>query len=446
MRKSRTTRRGFTLVELVLASVIGSLVLLGALAVFRLIETSDRSMQARFESTQETAIAHQAIQRSLMRLVLADEDSVSLTERSPEEALDEDQAEQAADDATSRNSGDDAAASDEPDADEDDDDFELLNDQDRIERPRLVLEREWSETMARMAQAARIDGVNLLDPSLGLGFPQRLEVVLIETPLPPGFEVGRPSWLPRRTNEVAENIALFANASAGREGGVRGVFELRPDGARELILAGMGLSSRTLLRAEGVKIPREARDPKGWTLWWRPVTETEYVVRESGRVFDPDSNPEYLAQAIPLLRGVTVARWDVIADRAVEGSDRRVLERYSEYRALSETDVPGYVELEVETASGVFHSWAFEIGWVVDAAFSPSTGVIEAISEQLELSGEELPNVDTDGDGINDAIASSDATGLGQSSRPQTSSVTGGRPGESVEGFERDTTRRRDPP
>jgi len=60
------SRRAFTLLEVVLATVIGSMVLLSALAVFRVLDSAERSMQSRFETVQETAIAHRAIQRSMI--------------------------------------------------------------------------------------------------------------------------------------------------------------------------------------------------------------------------------------------------------------------------------------------------------------------------------------------------------------------------------------------
>ena len=454
---TRPARRGFTLIEVVLASVIGSIVLFGAVAIFYTLAAADRVMQSKFESMHDAAITHGALRRSMTRLVLANEDARSLTEAEAAEAAlgqgddagAQDQTPGPAQDpggaqnqapgpsgtsggssgpgagrgqagaGTSGGSGaappggtptgssaatdDQAAGGNGPDAEEvaeaaeSGDEAELarlLSDLDEISRPRLMLETDWSPTLARMVQLARIDGVELFDPSLGLGYPQRLEVVLTEPPLPEGFEVGRPSWMPARTRQVVEGYASFDNASASREGGVRGVFELRPDGARELVLAGYGVNSRTRLRAEKIEIPPEARDPEGWTLWWRPITNREYVLREAGRLFDADTSPELLQGAIPLLRGITVARWNIIADRRVPDSDRRVLHRYNEYQALSERDVPGYVELELETADGMYHSWAFEVGWIVDDVFEPDEEVLASVGQALAAAGESLPPAD----------------------------------------------------
>ena len=419
--------RGFTLLEIVLASVIGSIILLSAMMVFRAMAASDRVMQAKFESIHDAAITHGALRRSMTRLILANQDALSLTEPGGDDNVlgigDNGGNGPPPDDRDEQNNqgGDESQTGEEQDeqgqgaAGAGDADgtvtADTLSDTDNIGRARLVLGRDWPPSLRRMVEMARIDGVELFDPSLGLGFPQRLEVVLTEPPLPPSFRAARPSWLPARTREVLDGYAAFDNAAAMREGGVRGAFELRPDGARELVLAGLGVNSRTLLRAESVEIPREARNPAGWTLWWRPITNREFVLREAGRLFDPDANPDSLEGAIPLLRGITVARWNIIADRRVPDSDRRVLHRYDEYRALSERDVPGYVEFELETADGMYHSWAFEVGWVVDDAFEPDDSVIGSVARAFEAAGEPLPATDTDGDGIPDGQGTSVADG-----------------------------------
>jgi len=64
--------------------------------------------------------------------------------------------------------------------------------------------------------------------------------------------------------------------------------------------------------------------------------------------------------------------------------------------------VPGYVELELETADGMYHSWAFEVGWVVDDVFEPDEEVLASVGQAFDAAGESLPPPDANGDGVPD--------------------------------------------
>ena len=61
---------GFTLIETVLALVMGTFVIGAAAALFLAIERTERTLGRVAESTQEAAVAQQTIRRSLASLVM----------------------------------------------------------------------------------------------------------------------------------------------------------------------------------------------------------------------------------------------------------------------------------------------------------------------------------------------------------------------------------------
>lgn len=66
-------RRGFTLLETVLAAVLGALVIIASMALFRVIERSDKRSLAQLEQNNEFAMAHKTIARAMSMLLMSDE-------------------------------------------------------------------------------------------------------------------------------------------------------------------------------------------------------------------------------------------------------------------------------------------------------------------------------------------------------------------------------------
>lgn len=64
-------RRGFTLLEVVVASMLGSIVLLGAIGVMGFMRDSDRRLSERFTDTADLAIVHAAVRRAMQTMVAA---------------------------------------------------------------------------------------------------------------------------------------------------------------------------------------------------------------------------------------------------------------------------------------------------------------------------------------------------------------------------------------
>lgn len=81
-------RRGFTLLETVLAAVLGALVIIASMALFRVIERSDKRSIAQLEQNNEFAMAHKTIARAMSMLLMSDEPAPN--ERETDEFLAED--------------------------------------------------------------------------------------------------------------------------------------------------------------------------------------------------------------------------------------------------------------------------------------------------------------------------------------------------------------------
>jgi type II secretory pathway component PulJ len=67
------SRRGFTLLETVLAAVLGALVIIASMALFRVLERSDKRSIAQLEQNNEFAMAHKTIARAMSMLLMSDE-------------------------------------------------------------------------------------------------------------------------------------------------------------------------------------------------------------------------------------------------------------------------------------------------------------------------------------------------------------------------------------
>lgn len=95
------TRRGFTALELMMATAVGAVVLLAALGVFGMMERMDRYHGQRFRESSDRVFAHTVLSRAMQTLVAKAEDpSAELIRRSTgldadDAALEQDAAEDA---------------------------------------------------------------------------------------------------------------------------------------------------------------------------------------------------------------------------------------------------------------------------------------------------------------------------------------------------------------
>ncbi|MCW5776285.1 MAG: hypothetical protein KIS87_07605 [Phycisphaeraceae bacterium] len=221
------TRRAFTLLETVLAAVIGSLVVLAGYAVLASLTSADRSLSRRADEQAQMAQLQRTMQRAFSSLLLA-----------PIPA----NAQQPAGGAAAAGGVTAGGASE--------------NAEEPTVPPRFILGPETDERISRLTQRAKFAAGG----SGGkVATPQRLEITLHKPPIVPPPSQRIPGLTLVEASEAAHKDAA---------GGVRGAFVLTPDEVSAL--------SRT----------EDGRT--GWTLWWQPMVggdDTASVPVATGLVY-----------------------------------------------------------------------------------------------------------------------------------------------------------------
>ncbi len=214
-------RRGFTMLELTLAAMLGSVVLLAALGVFASLDRGDRVLAARAEQSTGLELASMAIENAVGTLVM-DAGSQGKSPSKPDPKL-----------AATGSAG---ATGSEPAAESG--------------RPRVLLEVDATPGLPLMPDVAAASTAGAPTTGMGAGSaPQRLELVLARHPTP----------VETRASDLL-TVAGPGGPGRGDQGqgkpmAVRGAFELRPE------------------------VRKTPEGPTTWTLWWRPI---ERRVNESG--------------------------------------------------------------------------------------------------------------------------------------------------------------------
>lgn len=355
MTRSGARRRGFTLIELTLTMVVGSLVLLGVLGIFGATRTMERVFSARFERSTELAITQRTIRRAML----------SLHVQSDAEA---------------------------PRADANNEGVTIIA---GGERPRAILEP------SPLYSAAR-----------GAWTPQRFELVLGAPPIALDTMSSAAMWA--RADDGDEDTLDFSGIR-GAAGTMRSVFELRPEGTREAIMESLGiLPPGSTLDAVGDRRAAEPAAPDGsgvsWTLWWRPIPNRESeALRAGGAVLADDQGTEdeireRLSGAVRLARDIESCRWQVFFGD----------EKVDEYSALYQGDIAAYIEFEILLRNGQYATWMFEIAWSVgDDPLDESADGSEGSGDDAEGEGE-----GDDADPGADGEAPGDGAGGGPGARP----------------------------
>ena len=252
---THSNTRGFTLVELTLAIVIGGLVLLGVSGVFAAAQNMERIFGNQYTASTQLHITQITIRRSLLSLQMREDQRPN----------------------TNEESGIDTSAVEDP------------------ERSRIILEAD-----------------PIYSSLTGPWQPQRFEVVLSAPPIALNMATKAAAWA--RINDRDEDSLDFSTEDAS--GGVlRSVFELRPDGFREGIMRRVGIMDPDLRADE--QLLTSNLSSGGWTLWWRPILRTEgNYLRDGGLPLDDSIGTEEeirfrLAGAIPLVSGIQSCLWTI---------------------------------------------------------------------------------------------------------------------------------------
>jgi len=371
-------RRAFTLLETMLAAGIGSVVVLACVAIMYSMQRTDRMMESRAEERAALGRIRTVMERTFSSLLMSDEpQSLYNPEASDAEEtgqfngrLPTNRRTNTAGNNTANGTsgktpgrtpstvaGGDTKAGENASA-------ETPREPRVPPLPRMILGLDTNAPLALRYQPSKdLEAVDIA--------PQRLEVVLhrspvpqatidpLEMPLPPRSYRRNRSSTPEEETEGGRNIenvgmgneeAQEAAADAEAEDAalpvraVRGVFELHPQPPRNW-------------RAPGVP-QAPAPDPRTggyeatglWELWWVPLpppnseglelTRQEAMFSGLGRPFLVAGDLKY-------------ARWTAFFRRS----------KRADLISTWTSDLPAYIEMQVETASGLQSNWMFELDW-----------------------------------------------------------------------------------
>ncbi len=327
-------RPGFTMLELSLAALIGGLIVMACFGIFNAMDRADRTLRSRFDQSEQLANLQVIMRRTFVSLVMSSNTEprprTGASNQAPtsKDLAASDPASRAAAGSSPASQGSgaqpqvggaaqssavaSAAPTDQP-----------------LEPPRVVLieDRRVSETP--MTRLPLLDSAEREQSTPTVWKPQRLEVVLRRPPIP----VPRPA-------ADGRGISPFPDGNPGRddsgdvEAGAsrlfRGIFELKP-------------------------VPPGTPGPGGapvrqittWALWWRPMPPGKSLdAGLSGRIDEYDLAPPSLVAS-----DLTYLRWQFFDDRL----------KKAEFATAYFTKLPAYIEMEVQTATGMWASWMFEV-------------------------------------------------------------------------------------
>jgi hypothetical protein len=193
--------------------------------------------------------------------------------------------------------------------------------------------------------------------------PQRLEVVLFQSPVPTervdpvevALAGGKGSRVQRSTHPAFDKSAVPADDKTVADQladsdsmsmpvrAVRGAFEVRPQPRRSI-------TGRVLTG------PEQAQEPTGlWEVWWTPLPRlsSDGLTEVEPAPDTPDATEP--PQPFLLASNLRYIRWTAIQQKT----------RLNELTSTWTGDLPAYVEVEAQTASGFSVNWMFEIDWGV---------------------------------------------------------------------------------
>lgn len=328
-------RRAFTLLEITLASIMGSLVILAVFGVLGAFDRSDRALERRFTQTTELARVQTVMRRTFSKVVLTNEKTPSNLPDEP----------------APRNP---------------------IPGSDRQPPP-----TSFPATRLLLTPDPTLRGISMLprkaanDPAIRATPVQRFEIVTERAPIndggarraasnasptpadPDGSAVDAPPP-PEKTS--AEDEATPADPDAEPDadldtetddatmGFVRGVFELRPTLNRLNRLREMG---EAFSRRD---FERQADRPT-WDLYWTRLAAR--TPRERPDVVDQPA--EATGTPVLLASNITYFYIRLFEDRRWQDS----------MDATFFPQLPAYAEVNIEMASGIWASWTFELGWML---------------------------------------------------------------------------------
>ncbi len=342
-------RRAFTLLELVLAMALGTVIVGVAWALMVSVDRADRGIEAAGNDALELERARLVMSRMASSILMAPgSDPRKLASKEGEEA----------DKATPRRRNRTGIKADDP-----------------LPTPRIMLAPDLA------AGGVMTPARTVLDPTLltermvpagelGTGvIPQRLEVVLVDPPVPTTIDkfeaarrvLRRNSDRGRRISDAVaglEDVEATQDAAAEESAepdvavrAFRGIFQFRPEPLTPD-------ETQRLARGEAVR--------SRWHLEWQALMPRGTFAQDS---LPPDAILDGPPRIIA--RDLVYANW-IFFDNG---------ERKPMFEGTWGSDLPAYVELEAETSRGVRVNWMFEIGWAFGPEVPPPTPDVSRIGD-----------------------------------------------------------------
>jgi prepilin-type N-terminal cleavage/methylation domain-containing protein len=297
-------RHAFTMIELMMAIVMGTIILFAAMGMFHTMERADAIADVRAEESTQLQRTQHVVNRAMGSLLVM----------SRQDQQDADAAREAREQADEL--PDELPEGEEPGATGE---AEELPD---LARPRVLLEPDPRLQGYEMTRRVRIGEQGLGAPESTV--PQRLELALSAPCVIPSFADAQ------RRYRIAElGLApIEIGSSVDAEGAVRGAFVFRD----ERRLTDLGL--------------------RVYSLWWLPVAGD---TRAAEVILAEQLDPALIEGAVMLMDSVVWGRWRFFKEG--EWRDR--------FSVLGELDLAAYGELELTTAQNVTVAWLFELAWTV---------------------------------------------------------------------------------
>lgn len=304
-------RQGFTLIELSMAIVIGSVILFAALGMFQTMERADSIADVRAEENSQLQRTQRVTSRAMGSLLVMsrqDQQTASAARTAQE------QAEEAIADGRGLGGGQDET-----------------RDQETLDglaatvgqfRPRVLLEPDPRLQGVQMVRRVRIGDQGLGAPESTT--PQRLELAL-------SAPCVIPSYADEQRRITIAQLGLRPveiGSSVDAEGAVRGAFVFRDE--RRVNQLGLRVFS----------------------FWWLPIAGD---ADDAATIEAEQLDPAIVDGAVMLMDSVVWARW-----RFFKEAQWR-----EEFSVMGELDLAAYGELELTTAQNVSVAWLFELAWTI---------------------------------------------------------------------------------
>ncbi|MEQ9097463.1 MAG: prepilin-type N-terminal cleavage/methylation domain-containing protein [Phycisphaerales bacterium] len=334
-----THKPGFTLIELSMAIVIGTVILFAAMGMFHTMERADSIAEVRAEESFQLQRTQRVVSRALGSLLV-----MSRQEQQTAEAARTAQEQAEAAVADGRGLGGGQGEQSEQDTLDD------LAATASSFRPRVLLEQDPRLRSQPMVRRVRIGQQGLGQPESTM--PQRLELALSAPCVLPSYaDTLRRMRIAQLGLETVE-----VGSSVDEEGAVRGAFVFRDE---------------RRLNELGLRV---------FSMWWIPIAGDE---GDAELIESEGLDPAFVDGAVMLIDSIVWARWRFFKEG--EWRDR--------FEVLGELDLAAYAELEMTTAQNVTVAWLFELAWTIgtdpDAEEGDAFGDPDAEDEPISETGED---------------------------------------------------------